>query len=43
MNKKYLYKGKIVKVYSKKVDLGNISFEKDYIKTPDRVVIIPIV
>lgn len=42
MNKKYLYKGKIYKIFRKKVDLGKVVFEKDYIEGKDRAVIIPI-
>lgn len=42
MNKRYLYKGRIYKIFRKKVTLGNkVKFEKDYIEGKDRVIIVP--
>lgn len=42
MNKKYFYKGKIYKIFRKKITLGNkVTFEKDYIEGKDRVIIVP--
>ncbi len=42
MDKKYFYKGKIYKIFRKKITLGNkVTFEKDYIEGKDRVIIVP--